>query len=83
MLNNNKVYFLLCILIYLLNTINPKHTFKNKLYKLLKKYPMIHSPAMGFPEGWKEEEIWNWKQLEKDEKWYNRFIAYLNKNYYR
>jgi abortive infection bacteriophage resistance protein len=77
MLNNNKVYFLLCILIYLLNTINPNHTFKQKLYILLKKYPMIHLPAMGFPQGWENEEIWKWDEVKSSQKWYKKVLKYL------
>lgn len=76
-LNNNKVYFLLSILIYLLNTINPNHTFKQKLYILLKKYPMIHLPAMGFPQDWENEEIWNWKDVKSSQKWFNKILKYF------
>ena len=76
-LNNNKVYFLLSILIYLLNTINPNHTFKQKLFILLEKYPMIHLPAMGFPQGWESEEIWNWKDVKSSQKLFNKILKYF------
>lgn len=81
--NNEKMYFFLSVTIYLLNIINPKHTFKNKFYRLTKQYPNIHLPAMGFPTNWEKENLWNWAQVIIDEKWYNRFIAYLRKNYFR
>lgn len=61
-LNNNKTYFLLSMIIYLLNTINPKHSFQLKFSKLLKIYPMIQVNALGFPEGWETEPLWDWKK---------------------
>jgi abortive infection bacteriophage resistance protein len=57
--NNDRTYFLLSMILYLLNIINPKHKFKSKLYKLLKAYPMVDVRAMGFPANWETEPIWN------------------------
>lgn len=73
-INNDRTYFLLSILIYWLNIINPKQTFKNKLYRLLKAYPMVDVKAMGFPANWETEPIWNWQQTVEDQKWYNRIL---------
>lgn len=56
--NNSSLYFLLSMIIYLLNIINPGHTFKTKLNKLLSKYRMIDLKAMGVPDDWTEEELW-------------------------
>ena len=56
---NNRLYYFLSIVIYFLNTINPKHTFKNRLFHLLKKYPLIDIKAMGFPNDWQTELLWN------------------------
>lgn len=55
---NNRTYFLLSMIIYLLSTINPTHTFKNKLAQLLEKYPNVDVKAMGFPKGWETELLW-------------------------
>jgi len=74
LINNNRAYYLLSMVIYLLNTINPKHSFKNKLFQLLKKYPMIDVNAIGFPVGWEEEILWNWKEVVISEKWYNKLL---------
>ena len=74
LLNNNRAYFLLSMIIYLLNVINPTHTFKNKLFRLLKAYPMVDLKAMGFPQGWESEPLWNWVKVVKDEIWYNRIM---------
>jgi len=55
---NNRIYFILSMLIYLLNIINPKHSFKQKLNALFLKYPIIDKPAMGFPANWQKEPLW-------------------------
>lgn len=65
---NNRIYFVICMLIYLLNIINPNHSFKQRLFELLKKYPSVDKKALGFPEGWETEPIWminksRWKRL--------------------
>jgi abortive infection bacteriophage resistance protein len=55
----NKVFYALSIVIYLLNVINPNHTFKRKLENLFLKYPNVDRMAMGFPAGWQTEPLWN------------------------
>ena len=47
------------IIQYLLNIINPSNTFRNKINVLLEEYPNIDIVAMGFPENWKEQLLWN------------------------
>ena len=48
---------LICI-IYLLQTISPHNRFKERLEYLLEFYPNVDVKAMGFPENWTEEPIW-------------------------
>lgn len=55
---NDKVYFVLSMIIYFLNTVNPKHTFRERFSMLLDKFPNVDTYAMGFPEIWKDEEFW-------------------------
>lgn len=55
---NNKTYFILSMVIYLMNTINPKHSIQNKFKALLAKYPNIDPHAMGFPSTWQTEPLW-------------------------
>lgn len=57
-LPNNRTYFVLSMILYLLQTVNPRHTFKQKLQTLLDKYPNIDIKAMGFPLDWEEEPLW-------------------------
>jgi abortive infection bacteriophage resistance protein len=54
----NRIYYVLSMMIYLLNTVNPKHTFKQKLENLFRKYPNVDRAAMGFPAGWFDEPLW-------------------------
>ncbi len=75
--NNNRTYFLLSMIIYWLNIINPNHAFKQKLFRLLKSYPMVDVRAMGFPVGWETEVIWNWNKIIEDEKWFNRILEQI------
>ena len=58
-LNNNRAYFLLSMLIYWLNIINPKHNFKTKLFRVLSDYPMVDVKALGFPDTWDTEALWS------------------------
>lgn len=56
---NNRTFYILSMIVYLLNTVNPKHRFKNKLNDLLKKYPQIDLRAMGFPNDWNKDPFWS------------------------
>ena len=56
--NRERIYIILSIIVYLLNAINPKHSFKQELKKLFHKYTNINKTAMGFPEDWEKEALW-------------------------
>ena len=56
--SNRRMYYTLSMIIYLLNTVNPKHTFKQKLETLFTKYPNVDRAAMGFPATWRTEPLW-------------------------
>jgi abortive infection bacteriophage resistance protein len=55
---NNRLFFTLSMIIYLLNVINPTNRFKQKLEILFKKYPNVDRSAMGFPSNWRSEALW-------------------------
>lgn len=55
---NNKTYFIISMIIYLMNVINPKHKVPSKFKALLAKYPNVDIRAMGFPTNWQTEVIW-------------------------
>lgn len=55
---NKRTYYILSMIIYLLQTVNPTNTFKEKIFKLLSKYNIVDPAAMGFPPDWKDQLIW-------------------------
>ena len=48
----------LSMIVYLLDIINPNHSFVERFKDLLSRYPSIDVRAMGFPAGWENEDIW-------------------------
>ncbi|MDR2622052.1 MAG: Abi family protein [Dysgonamonadaceae bacterium] len=54
----NRVYYVLSMIIYLLNVVNPNHAFKQELESLFLKYPNVDRAAMGFPVDWRNESLW-------------------------
>jgi abortive infection bacteriophage resistance protein len=56
--SNNRLFYALSMVIYLLNVVNPNHTFKQKLENLFLKYPNVDRTAMGFPFKWRSEPLW-------------------------
>jgi abortive infection bacteriophage resistance protein len=55
---NRKVYIVLAIIAYLLDTITPHHIFRQKIKDLVTKYPNIDIAAMGFPQNWLSDPFW-------------------------
>lgn len=53
-----RIYFNICIIKYFLNIISPGNDMKEKLLSLLNRFPEIDQRAMGFPEGWEGEPVW-------------------------
>lgn len=56
--NNEKIYYFLCCLWYLLREINPETKFVEKLKLLFAKHPKIPLDAMGFSMDWENEAFW-------------------------
>lgn len=55
---NNRVFYVLSIILYLLKTVNPQNTFAKRVRLLLEKYPHVDFLAMGFPYHWEQELLW-------------------------
>ncbi len=53
-----RVYYRICMIRYLLYTVSPHNTFKDKLKALIERYPTIDTGAMGFPKDWETEPLW-------------------------
>jgi len=66
---NDRVYFMLSMIAYILNTINPNHTYREKLKDLFDKYPNVDKKAMGFPSAWEHEPIWDWNKINNFSMW--------------
>ncbi|MDO5772085.1 MAG: Abi family protein [Bacteroidales bacterium] len=61
--DTKKVYYVLSIILYFLQTINPNNTFVTRFKSLLAKYPSVDVAAMGFPsDNWQDEPLWSNKQ---------------------
>ena len=54
----NRLYAVLCVVVYLLVAINRSDMFKAQFNNLLNKYTMVNVTSMGFPEDWKNEPLW-------------------------
>lgn len=57
--DTKRVYYILSIILYLLQTVNPNNTFVTRFKILLSKYPNVDVTAMGFPENWQSQVLWN------------------------
>ncbi|MEM7552599.1 MAG: hypothetical protein AAF378_00595 [Cyanobacteria bacterium P01_A01_bin.84] len=55
---NNRAFYILSIILFLMQTINPGNTIVGRIKALLEKYPNVDVFAMGFPEDWESEELW-------------------------
>jgi len=55
---NNRTYYLLSMIIYLLDSMQEPHILQYEVRALLSKYPEVHTAAMGFPGDWQDESIW-------------------------
>jgi len=56
---NNRSYYILSIILYLLNSIDESNSMQSDFKSLLAKYPNIDPAAMGFPPNWEQEPLWN------------------------
>jgi len=54
----NRLYTVLCCIIYWLNAIDAGNTLACDFKALLKRYPIVDAAAMSFPACWQDEELW-------------------------
>ncbi len=57
--SNNRTYYILSIIIFLMQTINPTNTIVSRFKRLLEKYPNVDILAMGFPINYELEPLWS------------------------
>lgn len=53
-----SLYAILCCIAYWLQGIDPQNTFVADLKAMLMKYPTVTPSAMGFPQSWQDEPLW-------------------------
>lgn len=56
-LTGDNFFSVYCIICYILKKVAPNNNFSKKFRKLLRKYKVVSVDAMGFPSGWKKEDI--------------------------
>ncbi len=56
--NNEKMYYFLCCLRYMLREVNPEARFVEKLKALFVKYPKTSLNSMGFSANWENDPFW-------------------------
>lgn len=57
-----KIYIIICILMHLLDHIDPKSELPEAIYKLIDNFPIMPTVGienMGVPHGWKQHNFWN------------------------
>ena len=54
----NKLYAVLCCIVYWLDAMNRGDEFRSRFSQLLSDYPSVDTAAMGFPQGWQQEPLW-------------------------
>lgn len=55
---NDRTYFILSMIQFMLERINPSSSFGESLESLFEKYPTVDRSALGYPNGWEKEAIW-------------------------
>lgn len=54
-IRNDRIFFMIAVVVYFLRIINPSSQFVYKLNKLLSNYPSVDLAPMGFPIDWENE----------------------------
>ena len=54
----NRVYYVMCIIKYLLNIIEPGNNFTSQINWLFIEHPSVNKHAMNFPDCWEMETLW-------------------------
>lgn len=54
----NKLYAVICCMVYTLNSIESKNSFKQGLIELISKCPLKQEKEMGFSSNWQSHQVW-------------------------
>ncbi len=58
-LSPKRIFYNICIIKWFINVISPQNDMKEHLRQLLMDFPKVDVRAMGFPENWENEPLWN------------------------
>ncbi|MDE6264978.1 MAG: Abi family protein [Paramuribaculum sp.] len=61
--DTKRVYYILSIILYFLQTVNPQNTFALRFKSLINNYPNVDLRAMGFPVNWENEVLWAYPNI--------------------
>jgi abortive infection bacteriophage resistance protein len=53
-----RIYYFICMLIYILDSIDEAHIFREKIHCLLDENPKKYQSFMGFPNDWENDLFW-------------------------
>ena len=53
-----RMYYVFCMISYLLKSCNSTSTFNTRLKNLFVDYPIVNLKYMGFPDNWEEDKFW-------------------------
>lgn len=56
--DKQRIYYDLCIIKYFVDIIDPDNDMSIRLRLLLSEFPEVDVAAMGFPDGWQQEPLW-------------------------
>jgi Abortive infection bacteriophage resistance protein len=55
--SQDRIYFSICIITYLLDICNPSHQFRRGLKELMQTIRPEQKPSLGFPKNWAEQDL--------------------------
>lgn len=56
--DTKRVYYIMSIIVYFLQSVNPQNTFVVRFKSMLAEYQGVDLAAMGFPANWEKETLW-------------------------
>ena len=60
-----RLYYSLCLILFLLQSVNPNTKFREHFRQLLEDYPVVKLGYMGFPKDWEQHPLWAGKLVTK------------------
>ena len=61
LVEGKPLYNTLVLVLDLLSGIDPHTDWRKRFIDLIKRYPSVPVAHMGFPEDWRERDLWRWK----------------------